>query len=386
MRLDRPQEDLLRAYIETPSVTHRPNGDLVDLLDARFRKAGWDTEILDSPRYPGLKNFVARLGPASAGGLVINSHLDTVEPVAGDWDGGTPFKLAYRDGYYTGNGAVDTKGPTVAAILAATDGINSTDLKKGIAFWLNHSEENAVDGVPLKGSREMVDWARKTGVRPDAMVVVEPTGLAPGHAHNGYAKVSVETRGKAAHSSVPESGDNAIERMGEVIAALRDLRLHLRKAHDIPLNIGFVSGGREDQVNVVAEACRLLLDYRCPPGGLSAEAVLQEIAQALGPTVAAPRFEIEPIPPFHSDPDRPIVRLAARITGKTPQKIGFYSDGAVYKALQDDGCLKDGMLILGCGDVRYAHAANERIAAAEIAEGIAVFRNLIAGYCCEEGP
>lgn len=126
-----------------------------------------------------------------------------------------------------------------------------------------------------------------------------------------------------------------------------------------------------------------------PPGhenarrnALSAEDVLREIEAALGEAVSAPRFEIETIPPFYCDPGRPIVRLASKITGRAPQQVGYYTDGAVYKTLMDEGRLKDGMLVLGCGDIRYAHAPDERIGGSEIVEGIALFKRLIAEYCC----
>lgn len=370
----------LRAYIETPSITAQSNADLVSLLNSWFTGANWSTLVLESPTYPGLYNFVAHVGPAGDN-LIINSHTDTISPVPEDWFNNSPFKLDHQDGFYFGNGAVDTKGPTVAAILSATREIDTSKLKRGISFWLNHSEENAVDGVPLKGSREMVAWARAEGQRPAAMIVVEPTVLTPVYAHNGYATVAIETKGKAAHSSVPETGENAIEKMSEVIVELTTLRDHLRSDFDIPVNIGHVQGGREDQVNVVAEGCRMLVDFRCPPNTLTADEVLGRIKQTI-PGDAACGFRIESIPPFYCSQDKPIIQLAAGITGKEPEQVGYYADAAVYRDLMNDGLLTDGMVILGCGDIRYAHRPNEKIGHAEMEQGIAVFTKLIESYCC----
>jgi acetylornithine deacetylase len=370
----------LRSYIETPSVTAQPNSDIISLLNSWFTEANWSTTLLESPTYPGLYNFVAHLGPLGDH-LVINSHTDTISPVPEDWFNDTPFKLDHQDGFYFGNGAVDTKGPTVAAILSATREIDTSKLKRGISFWLNHSEENAIDGVPLKGSRELLVWARETGQRPDAMIVVEPTVLTPVYAHNGYATVAIETKGRAAHSSVPETGENAIEKMSEVIGLLKTLRDQLRSEYDIPMNIGHIQGGREDQVNVVAETCRMLVDFRCSPNTLSADEVHSRIEQAIPGDVTS-AFNIESIPPFYCAPDKPIVELAARITAKEPEQVGYYADAAVYKGLMDDGLLTNGMLILGCGDIRYAHQPNEKIGHAEMEQGIAVFTELIKEYCC----
>jgi acetylornithine deacetylase len=370
----------LCSYIETPSVTNQPNGDLVSLLNTWFTKANWSTLTLESSSNPGLLNFVAHIGPLE-NQLVINSHTDTISPVAEDWFNNAPFTLDHQDGFYFGNGAVDTKGPTVAAILSATQEIDPGKLKRGISFWLNHSEENAIGGVLLKGSREMVDWARREGQRPAAMIVVEPTVLTPVYAHNGYATVAIETRGLAAHSSVPETGENAIEKMSAAIGLLQTLRDQLRSEFDIPLNIGHIQGGREDQVNVVAETCRMLVDFRCPPNTLTAEEVLTRIERIL-PEGTTCKFHIETIPPFYCAPTKPIVQLAARITGKEPEQVGYYADAAIYKGLMEDGLLSDGMLILGCGDIRFAHRPNEKIGHAEMEQGIAVFTELITNYCC----
>jgi succinyl-diaminopimelate desuccinylase len=317
---------------------------------------------------------------------VINSHTDTIEPVPEDWDNGAPFSMQHQGGCYFGNGAVDTKGPTIAAVIAATEGIDPADLTRGISFWLNHSEENATGGVPLKGSREMVEWAGRENPAVDAMIVIEPTNSVPNYAHNGYAQVSLVTEGKAAHSSVPERGVNAIELMAPVIGAIADLRLALKEEYGLPMNIGFVEGGRGNQINVVAEKCRAILDYRCPPRSITAREVLSRIRDVLASVEIEPEFVIEPIPPFYSEPDLEIVALASDVTGKEPRQAMFYSDAANYRKLQDGGGLEDGIVVLGCGDIGYAHAADERIGADEMAEGIDVFREIITRYCGSASP
>ena len=180
--------------------------------------------------------------------------------------------------------------------------------------------------------------------------------------------------------AVPETGKNAIEKMSEVIVELTTLRDHLRSDFHIPVNIGHVQGGREDQVNVVAEGCRMLVDFRCPPKTLTADEVLGRIKQTI-PGDAACGFRIESIPPFYCSQNKPIIQLAAGITGKEPEQVGYYADAAVYRDLMNDGLLTDGMVILGCGDIRYAHRPNEKIGHAEMEQGIAVFTKLIENYC-----
>jgi len=378
VRLERAHEELLRSYIETASVSGAPNGAVVDLLERWFAQRGWETLRLESPRDPGLLNLVARRGPPGCD-LVVSGHTDTVAPVAADWTS-EPFRLEFRDGCYVGNGTADTKGPTVAAIVAATERIDAARLKRGIAFWFDHSEENALGGRLLKGSRELVEHARREGVRPSAMIVIEPTGLVPAHSHNGYAQVEIAIAGRAAHSSAPEAGDNAIERMAATVRALEELRRALRAEHDLPLNVGFVAGGREDQVNVVAEHCRVRLDFRCPPGSIDAAGVLRRIREL--PEAAGARVVVEPIPALCGDPDLPLVRAAARASGREPRAMAYYTDAAAYQALAEDGALEEGLVVFGCGDIRYAHAPDERIAANDLREGIDVFAKVLEESCC----
>ena len=53
MGLNKRHADLLRRYIETPSVTGQPNGELVTLLEDFFAGCGRDAKIIPSPSYPG---------------------------------------------------------------------------------------------------------------------------------------------------------------------------------------------------------------------------------------------------------------------------------------------------------------------------------------------
>src|SRR5204862_5563486 len=76
----------------------------------------------------------------------------------------------------------------------------------------------SVDGEYLM--RGIVHFAAN-GPRVDAAVVGEPTGLNVVRAHKGLVRWRIATRGRAAHTSRPENGDNAIYQMVETIGALR---------------------------------------------------------------------------------------------------------------------------------------------------------------------
>ena len=383
MRLNKEAEDFFKKYIETPSISGVDNSEIVKLLDSYFSENRWQTIIIESGRYPELKNFVARLTPAehwNCGDLVFTGHLDTIAPVAEDWDNKSPFSLRYCDGVYFGNGVADTKGPTVAAIMAAAEICDPKSLKRPVSFWLDHSEENKIDGLTYKGASEMVQWVKGQALTVDAMIVIEPTNLIAINAHKGLSEVVIETVGKAAHSSIPEKGINAIELMFEVVVKLENLRDQLRRDYDLPMNIGFIEGGRENQTNVVAEDCKLILDFRCPPNSITAEDVLSKINASVRGTGAKTRFRLEPVPAVYCDPDKEIIKIVSEVSGCAPEQVPYCSDAAAYKNLFDRGQLKDGMCIFGCGDIKYAHAANEQIEAEDMVRGIEYFKKIIRKY------
>ena len=59
--------------------------------------------------------------------------------------------------------------------------------------------------------------------RADAAIVTEPTDLAIAVGHKGFAWVEVDVEGKAAHGSRPAEGQDAILRLGRVLARLEAL-------------------------------------------------------------------------------------------------------------------------------------------------------------------
>src|SRR5580704_8115806 len=107
------------------------------------------------------------------------------------------------------------------------------------------------------------------GLQADAAIVAEPTALRAVIASKGVLRWKVRTRGKAAHSSKPELGINAIVNMTRVIEAFEQSAATLaRPPHPLlggpTLNIGVIHGGV--QVNFVPDSCEIEIDRRLLPG------------------------------------------------------------------------------------------------------------------------
>jgi acetylornithine deacetylase/succinyl-diaminopimelate desuccinylase-like protein len=94
----------------------------------------------------------------------------------------------------------------------------------------------------------------------------------------------IRTFGKAAHSSIPEQGDNAILRMVQVLQSLSTYNEDLSKIDPHPLcghgrfSPGVIHGGI--QVNTVPDRCDLEVDRRTLPGETK-ETVYAEIRSRL---------------------------------------------------------------------------------------------------------
>jgi len=187
----------------------------------------------------GRPNVIGLLEGRSKGRtLMFCGHTDTVG-VAGME---APFSPIERNGRLYGRGAQDMKGG-VAAMIAATRAIaEAGGLGSGrIVIAAVVDEEHSSIGAEAL----VTTWAA------DAAVVTEPTDLGIAVVHKGFAWIEVEVFGKAAHGSRPADGEDAILRLGRVLARLEalDVTLQARPRHALvgtaSLHASLIEGGRE---------------------------------------------------------------------------------------------------------------------------------------------
>lgn len=302
--------------------------EIADLVAAEMRALGLDVSI--DTAAPGRPNVVGVLeGRAKGRTLMFCGHTDTVG-VAGMTD---PFMPIERDGRLYGRGAQDMKGG-VAAMMSAAGAIARRGLASGrIVVAAVVDEEHSSIGA---------DALVKTW-RADAAIVTEPTDLAIAVGHKGFAWVEVDVHGKAAHGSRPADGQDAILRIGRVLARLEalDVTLQARRPHPLvgtgSLHASSIHGGRE--LSSYPDRATLQMERRTLPGEPESTALaeVQQILDALAredPTFHAaatamfsrPGYEV---PPDHELPQKLCAALA-RVGGR-PQIAGatFWTDAAV---------------------------------------------------------
>jgi acetylornithine deacetylase ArgE len=327
----------------------------------RFEALGVAYELRELA--PRRFNVIARIGTGEgSASLMLAGHMDAVRTV------GYPDAYAadVRSGRVYGRGACDMKG-ALACYLEVLEVLNDLDAApKGTLFVAGVADEE----YRMLGAQEIGE----NGPKVDGVIVGEPTQLEVCPASRGRVSTFIVTRGRAAHSSVPETGVNAITHMGRVLDALEGYSEQLLDRVDPhPLlgtprvNPGVISGGV--QVNMVPDECRLEVDRRTLPGETK-ETVYEELEGILAKVRAeTPDFRAhltEPswlIPANETPSDHRLVETlrncVENIRGERPELRGFVAgaDAAYYGSPA---------VICGPGSIEQAHTTDEFVAVEQL--------------------
>ena len=254
--------DLIRINSINPAYdSGRPESHIADYIEHFFSERGietWRQEVL-----PDRPNLIARLpGRSSGRRVVFEAHVDTASITGMTIP---PFEPAIHNNRMYGRGSCDTKAG-LAAMMHAVASLQKEGVTPECEVWMVAAadEEHSFRGV-LK----LCD-----GLQADAAIVAEPTELRAVIASKGVLRWKVRTRGKAAHSSKPQLGVNAIVKMAKVIERFEQSAAELTCApHPLlggaTLNIGVIHGGV--QVNFVPDWCEIEIDRRLLPGETAAD-------------------------------------------------------------------------------------------------------------------
>jgi acetylornithine deacetylase/succinyl-diaminopimelate desuccinylase family protein len=199
----------------------------------------------------------------SGKGIMFNGHMDTV-PV-GDLNKWKydPFAGKSVGGKIYGRGSSDMKGG-IASILAAVQNLSKENFKRKLLLAFVGDEE-----VALRGSKYLIENRKDVLKDIKYGLIGECSDMKARFAQKGVTDIKVRFKGKAAHGSKPELGDNAIYKAADFIQEIRKLIEELKKKKNPVLgsgtiNVGVIKGGTK--INVVPEFCELEIDRRLIPG------------------------------------------------------------------------------------------------------------------------
>ena len=204
----------LRDIVAIPSMESQI-GEVGQRIAEEMHKLGYD-EV----RFDQMGNIFGRIGDGPQT-IVMDSHIDTVgigNPDDWQWD---PFIGKVEDGVLYARGACDEKGSTPGMVYGLAIARDLGLLDGWTAYYFGNMEEWC-DGIAPNTFVEV-----DPGVRPDFVVIGEPTRMQVYRGHKGRVEMQVVARGKSAHAASNHLGDNAIYKLLPVIAGVRDLEPQL---------------------------------------------------------------------------------------------------------------------------------------------------------------
>jgi putative selenium metabolism hydrolase len=212
-RVEGSREDIIefmRDIVAIPSMDSKI-GEVGERVQAEMKKLGFD-EV----RFDKMGNTIGRIGNGKRV-MVYDSHIDTVgigDPSSWQWD---PFKGKVEDGIFYARGACDEKNSTPGMIYGLSIARDLGLLDGWTVYYFGNMEEWC-DGIAPNTFVEV-----DPQIKPDFVVIGEPTKMLVYRGHKGRLEMKVTAKGKSAHAASNHLGDNAIYKLLPIISGIRDL-------------------------------------------------------------------------------------------------------------------------------------------------------------------
>jgi len=237
--------------IRINSVSQNGNEEIAVYLQSLMDKMGFKVRLQEvSHSLEGVSkrqfNLIGTLGDPlvdtkTKKGLLLNTHIDTVGPgLKSNWTetSGDPFAATIKDGKIFGLGSADVKLDFLC--LKACERYKDRKLKMPIYLVGTAGEE-----IGMIGAKFLI---KSLAVNPKYVVVGEPSELSIIYAHKAYCvyqvsvgyaqlerdakgfntRIGLQCFGKSAHGSYPHLGENAIQKMLQVIEKIRAANFQMR--------------------------------------------------------------------------------------------------------------------------------------------------------------
>lgn len=212
-RVEGSREDIIefmRDIVAIPSMDSKI-GEVGERVQAEMKKLGFD-EV----RFDKMGNTIGRIGNGKRV-MVYDSHIDTVgvgDASAWGWD---PFIGKVENGILYARGACDEKNSTPGMIYGLAIARDLGLLDDWTVYYFGNMEEWC-DGIAPNTFVEV-----DPGIKPDFVVIGEPTKMLVYRGHKGRLEMKVTAKGRSAHAASNHLGDNAIYKLLPIIAGIRDL-------------------------------------------------------------------------------------------------------------------------------------------------------------------
>jgi len=319
---------LTRSLVDIDSTTGR-EGETGRWLATYLRDRGY--RVTEQPVSDGRFNVYAHLGTPPA--IAFSTHFDCVPPF---------FPSREERGLVFGRGSCDAKGILAAQVTAAERLRAAGETRVALLYLVG--EERGSDGA------RVANQDAPEGMR--FLINGEPTDNRLGAATRGLLRVRLHAKGRAAHSSFPELGDSAIDKLLDALMVIRGLSLPddplLGRTH---YTVGLIEGGVAP--NVVSPNAAAELAFRTVGEGAKVREALSVVEGLVG---------IEHVL------DIPAVRMHTL--------SGFES--AIFPYTTDVPWLTNWgqPILVGPGSIHVAHTDHEHISVDELHAAVGLYESL----------
>lgn len=322
--------ELLKKLIDIPSVSGSES-ELGNFLADYLEEQGFDVRKQDVVN--GRCNVFAKTGQPK---VILQAHMDVVPP---------HIPAREDEQYIYGRGSCDTKGSIASMIVAAQNAKDDGVTDFGLLFTVDEE-------VAFAGAKSAELLVKETAA---FLVVGEPTQLQPVTAHYGILVFSLVCIGKAAHSSEPQLGENAIDKLIALLAGpVKELQLSPKTL----MSVVKISGGVAD--NVIPERAEAVLSFRIAPEDTSD--YVQQLSQSIGD---GGRIEnVQSLPPVASELPKSLQFLGQEKQVKYCTELNFFKNGVVF----------------GPGDIADAHTPNEKVKKEDVARAVELYQKVLTDY------
>lgn len=372
--------EIYQSLIKIPTISSedktidQSNKDCIDLLSNYFSELKFSIEVQNIPNTNKF-NMLATFNGNKKGGLFLSGHTDTVDCDKHAWTK-DPFKITEQNNKLYGLGTVDMKG-FFAFILDVLYSINIKNLKKPIYILATANEE-----TDMSGAKYFVESAN---VKPDCIIIGEPTSLKLVKAHKGHVSYSIDVIGKTGHSSDPNNGINSIEIMYSIIKKLMKLKTYLKNKYfhkdfsiSYPtMNLASINGG--NTINRICSSCNLKFEIRPTPGLTLTQIkfLIQENLETIikkWPNQIFLNNLFFPVPAYEYPKEKKIIKIIENTCQLVPRTVNYCTEAPFLKKIAPT-------LILGPGSIEQAHQADEYLDCSFIEPTKYIIKKLIKIFC-----
>ncbi len=348
-------EKLLADLVLLPSTSEDDIKPLVEFICARMDRLGLEPRIHGDAQRPAL------IFESEKGGVMLSGHLDTV-PHGVDWefeDGETV------DGQLYGRGACDMKGGCAAMLLAAEE-LRAAGVPFTLCFTTD--EETTMKGAMAAAEDEAVK-------RAPAVLVAEPSDFKIIVKEKGQLQLSVVTKGVPAHASMPQTGENAIEKMVSLLDKTKDMqKIPKQPLDELTMAVTTIRGGT--RINVIPGGCEAEIDIRYPRP-MTADSVISLLKKRMGYTGYELKV-LHQLDPIETDANSRPIGVLKELLGPSAEVVSvpYATEMVMFRKSNSS------LLVCGPGDTAMCHVDNERVSVADVKKATGLYRE----FCSRLAP